>query len=117
MSRGRRWPGGVIWPAVFIAAAPAAAPSLASAQEARAADESFFVETLHPMLHALQCERCHSDNGVASETQLMFPEVDADAARITAFGLALMDLVDRRDPERSLLLRKPTNLVKHTGGR
>ena len=35
---------------------------------------------------------------------------------ITAFGLKLMDLVDRRNPERSLLLRKPTNRVKHTGG-
>ena len=40
---------------------------------ARATDESFFVEKLYPVLHAAQCVRCHSDNGVASETQLEFP--------------------------------------------
>ena len=79
-------------------------------------DESFFVEQVYPALHAAQCERCHSDNGVASETRLAFPESDADHDRITAFGLSLMDLVDRQNPERSLLLRKPTKRVKHTGG-
>src|SRR4029077_15846854 len=36
--------------------------------------------------------------------------------QIRAFGLSLMDLVDRRKPEQSLLLRKPTKRVKHTGG-
>ena len=68
------------------------------------------------MLHAVQCERCHSDNGVASETRLEFPEPDAGHDQITAFGLSLMDLVDRRNPEQSLLLRKPTKRIKHTGG-
>ena len=68
------------------------------------------------MLHAVQCERCHSDNGVASETRLAFPEADAGRDQITAFGLSLMDLVDRQNPEQSLLLRKPTKRVKHTGG-
>ncbi len=65
---------------------------------------------------SLQCERCHSDNGVASETRLEFPESDAGRDQITAFGLSLLDLVDRRDPEQSLLLRKPTKRAKHTGG-
>ena len=69
-----------------------------------------------PVLHAVQCERCHSDNGVASETRLEFPESDAGRDQITAFGLSLMDLVDRRNPEQSLLLRKPTKRAKHTGG-
>ena len=68
------------------------------------------------MLHAVQCERCHSDNGVASETRLAFPESDAGREQITAFGLSLMDLVDRQNPEQSLLLQKPTKRVKHTGG-
>ena len=79
-------------------------------------DESFFAEKVYPVLHAVQCERCHSDNGVASETRLAFPEPDAGRDQITAFGLSLMDLVDRRNPEQSLLLRKPTKRVKHTGG-
>jgi hypothetical protein len=53
---------------------------------------------------------------VASETQLDFPRAGADEAQITAFGLELIDLVDRRSPEQSLLLQKPTRRVKHTGG-
>ena len=85
-------------------------------QSPRAVDESFFVERVFPALHAVQCERCHSDNGVASETRLEFPESDAGRDQITAFGLSLMDLVDRRNPEQSLLLRKPTKRAKHTGG-
>src|SRR5262245_47115221 len=54
-------------------------------------DESFFAKTLFPVLHAAQCERCHHDNGVASETQLEFPRVDSSEAQITAFGLKLLD--------------------------
>ncbi len=53
---------------------------------------------LYPVLHAVQCERCHSDNGVASETRLEFPPADAGQEQITAFGLSLMDLVDRAEP-------------------
>ena len=87
-----------------------------STQAARAVDESFFAEKVYPVLHTVQCERCHSDNGVASETRLEFPEPDAGHDRITAFGLSLMDLVDRRNPEQSLLLRKPTRRMKHSGG-
>src|SRR5437879_6067605 len=83
---------------------------------ARAADESFFGEKTYPVLHAAQCVRCHSDNGVASETQLEFPRPDASQEQITAFGLALIDLIDRKNPEQSLLLMKPTKRVKHTGG-
>jgi hypothetical protein len=113
---GRRWFGWEMFPAFLIVAVVAAFTPDASAQSTRAEDESFFVEQLHPVLHAVQCERCHNDNGVASETRLEFPDTNADKAQITAFGLKLMDLVDRRNPERSLLLRKPTNRAKHTGG-
>ena len=113
---GRRWFGWEMFPAFLIVAVPAAFTPAASAQSTRAEDESFFVEHLHPVLHAVQCEQCHNDNGVASETRLEFPDTNADKAQITAFGLKLMDLVDRQNPERSLLLRKPTNRTKHTGG-
>ena len=89
------------------------------AQAPRAVDESFFAEKVYPVLHAVQCERCHSDNGVASETRLEFPEPDAGHDRITAFGLSLMDLVDRQEPgaivvvaeadEANEALRRPAN--------
>lgn len=111
-----RWPARMLLSGVVIAAALGALEAGARAQATRAADESFFAEKVYPALHAVQCERCHSDNGVASETRLAFPEPGAGRDRITAFGLSLLDLVDRRNPEQSLLLRKPTKRVKHTGG-
>jgi hypothetical protein len=113
---GRRWLARVLFPASLIAAVPAVLTLGDSAQATRAADESSFVERVYPVLYALQCERCHSDNGVASETRLQFPEPGAHGEQIAAFGLSMIDLVDRNDPERSLLLRKPTRRVRHAGG-
>jgi hypothetical protein len=81
-----------------------------------ATDDSFFAEKLYPVLHAAQCVRCHSDNGVASETELAFPNSEATPEQVTAFGLSLLDLVDRKNPDQSLLLLKPTKRIKHTGG-
>jgi hypothetical protein len=113
----RRWRrASVLLSAGAIAAAAVALVAGASAQATRSVDESYFAERVYPVLRAVQCERCHSDNGVASETRLEFPEPDAGQDRIAAFGLSLMDLVDREDPEQSLLLRKPTKRAKHTGG-
>ena len=112
----RRWPAPMLFSALVIATVPAAFETRASEQAPRGGDESIFVERVYPVLHALQCERCHSDNGVASDTRLAFPESDADRDQITAFGLSLMDLIDQQNPEHSLLLRKPTKRVKHTGG-
>jgi hypothetical protein len=103
-------------PPLLIIAAAAGFTPVASAQAPDRVTESFFVERLHPVLHAAQCERCHNDNGVASESRLEFPDAGAGKAQITAFGLRLMDLVNRSSPERSVLLRKPTNRAKHTGG-
>jgi hypothetical protein len=100
----------------MIAALSSALPTTIAEQPPRPADESFFTQTVYPALHAVQCERCHSDNGVASETRLEFPEPDAGRDRITTFGLSLLDLVDRRHPDQSLLLRKPTKRMKHSGG-
>src|SRR5688572_9935862 len=79
-------------------------------------DESFFAEKLYPVMHSLQCNLCHNDNGVASETSIEFPPDNANREQIAVFGLKLMDLVDRKHPEQSLLLRKPTNREEHTGG-
>src|SRR5947209_7660638 len=111
----RGWPGWGMLPA-FLIVATAAVTSVASGQETRAVDESYFGERLDPVLHVAQCERCHNDNGVASESRLEFPGGNAGADRITAFGLKMIDLIDRQNPERSPLLRKPTNRTKHTGG-
>jgi hypothetical protein len=79
-------------------------------------DESFFAEKVYPVMQGVQCNRCHNDNGVAAETQLEFPPDNADVEQVTAFGLKLMDLVDRQQPEQSMLLLKPTNRDEHTGG-
>ncbi len=81
-----------------------------------AGDESYFIEKLYPLMHTAQCVRCHNDNGVASETELAFPMGNVGKEQITAFGLKLLDLIDRKNPEQSLLLLKPTNRKKHTGG-
>jgi len=101
---------------VIFASACAAATPAVFAQATGAVDESFFAKELYPILHAAQCVRCHSDNGVASETSLEFPRADAGQEQVTAFGLKLLELVDRKNPDESPLLKKPTRRVKHTGG-
>lgn len=79
-------------------------------------DESFFLRTLYPAMHAVQCQRCHNDNGVASDTALAFPGGKADGEQVVAFGLKLMDLVDRENLQQSPLYLKATNREEHTGG-
>ena len=71
---------------------------------------------MFPVFEAAKCSGCHSPSGVASGTRLHFPEKDATPAQIQAFGLSLSGLVDRADSSRSLLLTKPTNVARHTGG-
>ncbi len=75
-----------------------------------------FNRTLFPILEKAQCRMCHNDNGVASRTRLQFPPEKASPEDITAFGLRLSILVDREHPDQSLLFRKPTNRLQHTGG-
>lgn len=84
--------------------------------QSQAADSAFFTDKLFPVLEAAQCRGCHARDGVASGTRLHFPEKDAPANSIQAFGLSLAALVDRADPSKSPLLSKPTNRVPHTGG-
>jgi hypothetical protein len=75
-----------------------------------------FSRTLYPIFEAAQCRECHSDDGVASATRLHFPDPNASPDDIEAFGITLAALVDRTDPARSLLINKPTNRERHTGG-
>ena len=75
-----------------------------------------FSRTLYPIFEAAQCRGCHSDDGVASATRLHFPESNASPDDVEAFGVTLAVLVDRADPTRSLLINKPTNRERHTGG-
>ena len=86
-----------------------------SAQQGAAAPVSFS-RTVYPIFEAAQCRGCHTDDGVASATRLHFPEPNASPDDIEAFGITLAVLVDRADPARSLLLNKPTNRERHTGG-
>ena len=75
-----------------------------------------FRTTLYPILEKANCRACHNADGVASATRLHFPETDADAQKIEAFGNSLVILVDRAQPDASLLLKKPTARIPHTGG-
>ena len=78
--------------------------------------DSHFTDNLYPALNEAGCRGCHTDAGVASGTRLHFPAEDASAEEVRAFGLRLAFLVDRGQPEESLLFGKPTNRIKHTGG-
>ena len=75
-----------------------------------------FSERVYPVLEKAGCRACHNPEGVASPTRLHFPEQDVPATRVNAFGKSLVELVDRDDPEKSLLLLKPTARVSHAGG-
>ena len=81
-----------------------------------APDPVFFQSQVFPVFEAAKCSGCHAASGVASATRLHFPDRDATPAQIQAFGLSLFHLVDRADASKSLLLTKPTNVVRHTGG-
>lgn len=76
----------------------------------------FFSKLLYPELQKAGCNGCHADDGVASATRLHFPAESASDEDIEAFGTRLASLVDRKNPERSLLVTKPTNRLEHTGG-
>ncbi|MGD0296242.1 MAG: hypothetical protein ABSE86_03945, partial [Bryobacteraceae bacterium] len=75
-----------------------------------------FSNKLYPVLKDAGCAACHNSNGVASATRLHFPDADAPPDRVEAFGNSLVKLVDREHPDESLLLKKPTLRVPHTGG-
>jgi hypothetical protein len=96
--------------AVLLLLAPAA-----HAQHG-AVNPAFFATKVYPIFESAQCRTCHATDGVASGTRLHFPEKDASQTQIQLFGLSLSSLVDRTTPTDSLLLIKPTNRLRHTGG-
>ena len=75
-----------------------------------------FSDKIYPILEQAGCRNCHNVEGVASPTRLHFPDEDAAKARVEAFGKSLVELVDRQNPDNSILLMKPTQRVPHTGG-
>jgi hypothetical protein len=81
-----------------------------------AADNAPFSRTLYPVLEQAGCRGCHVSDGVASATRLHFPEPGVPADRVEAFGQSLVVLVDQKNPENSLLFRKPTARIPHAGG-
>ena len=84
--------------------------------QASAPDPVFFQTQVFPVFEAAKCSGCHASSGVASASRLHFPDKDATPAQVQAFGLSLSAFVDRTDASRSLLVAKPTNVVRHTGG-
>jgi hypothetical protein len=89
---------------------------MASASWAQGIDPAYFASKVYPVLEGAHCRICHTTAGVASGTHIHFPETGASQNQIELFGLSLAAVVDRSHPENSLLLLKPTNRVKHTGG-
>src|ERR1700745_4074588 len=89
---------------------------LPAAAQPTAVNPAFFATKIYPILESAQCRTCHATDGVASGTRLHFPEKDATQTQIQLFGLSLAPLVDRSNSSQSLLLRKPTNRLRHTGG-
>src|SRR5690349_16651786 len=71
---------------------------------------------VYPILKAKNCASCHVETGVASATRIHFPEGNSPAT-IDTFGKSLAALVNKDTPATSLLVQKPTNQIKHTGGR
>ncbi len=75
-----------------------------------------FTDRIYPLLEQAGCRNCHNVEGVASATRLHFPEEGAAKGRIESFGKSLVELVDRQNPDNSILLSKPTLRIAHTGG-
>jgi len=75
-----------------------------------------FGSGLYQVMQKAGCPTCHNPDGVASATRLHFPDANASPEKIEAFGNSLVVLVDRAHPELSLLFRKPTARIPHTGG-
>ena len=80
------------------------------------AQQMSFVDQVYPMLQSAGCAACHNGEGVPSPTRLRFLEEGTSRVRLQAFGKSLVEFVNRTDPEKSLLLFKPTLRIAHTGG-
>ncbi len=76
----------------------------------------WFVKNLYPVLEVANCRTCHVADGVAGPTNLVFPDAEASDAEVEIFGLQLQRWVNAKAPKQSLLINKPTNRLKHSGG-
>ena len=85
---------------------------LAGARSLQAAETVSFSKSLYPVFEAAACRSCHNTEGVASGTKLQFPEQNASAEHIEAFGKSLVTLINRNAADESLLLKKPTNRTR-----
>src|SRR4051812_45005850 len=80
------------------------------------AEEGPFGSGLYQVFEKAACRSCHTEDGVASGTRLHFPGPGSPPEKIEAFGRSLVELVNRSEPDSSLLIRKPTNRTPHGGG-
>ena len=104
------------WVAAVSARVAPPSSTTASLESGQQQTAISFSRTVYPIFEAAQCRGCHNEDGVASATRLHFPDANASPGDIEAFGLTLSVLIDRSDLTRSLLLNKPTNRERHTGG-
>ena len=81
-----------------------------------AVESNYFSGTVYPALQKAGCQDCHNHDGIAAGTRLLFPESGTSSASLDDFGLSLKFLTDAADPQKSLLLSKPTRRVAHAGG-
>lgn len=112
----RRTPIGIAYCQRNLLRRLATAVSVLPAIAVAFAQEGPFGSGLFQVLEKAECRSCHSPDGVASPTRLHFPDAGAAPERIEAFGRSLVTLVDKTQPDRSLLLTKPTNRLAHAGG-
>jgi hypothetical protein len=89
---------------------------LLAALSCRAAEPGF-AQQVWPILDQAGCAGCHQANGVASATRFRLPTAALASERKEEFGRSLHRLIDRAQPERSLLLTKPTARIAHGGGK
>jgi hypothetical protein len=68
------------------------------------------------VLGAAGCRECHSAQGAASDSRLVFPGPGAPPAEVDRAAAALWELIDPASPARSRLVRKPTKALAHEGG-
>ena len=91
----------------LVGAGPAAAAKAAGKSPA---------QLFGAVLDSATCVDCHSSEGVASDTRLVFPAYDATAAEVRTFSENVAELIDRNSLQQSRLCRKPTARMSHAGG-
>lgn len=78
-------------------------------------NERFFAEQVWPDLMNPVCGACHTPQGIARDTEMVF--VSAAVPTYLGDNLAIIEEVSRLERDGvSLLLLKPTNMIEHGGG-